>query len=85
MKNIKDWLNFLKNRVVEICKNLQKVNKWDGFHQYYEDKGEQMMKQFPVANKGALQSLRAKSIASDPSESRKGITNRPTTAWTMML
>jgi len=82
MKNIRDRLDFLKKRVIEICWNLQKVNKWDGFHQYYEDKGEEIKKQFPIANKGALQSLRTKSIASDPSENRKGSLNWPTTART---
>lgn len=40
IKNVKDRLYFMKKRVIEICKNLKKVNKWDGFHQYYEEKGD---------------------------------------------
>jgi hypothetical protein len=41
VKNTKERLEFLKQWVIEICWNLKKVNKWgDGFHQYYEEKGD---------------------------------------------
>jgi len=74
-KNAKDRLYFMRKRVIEICRNLKKVNKWDGFHKYYEDKGEEMLKQFPSASKGVMQSFRNRSINQDPVESRKGPSN----------
>jgi hypothetical protein len=69
-----DRLKFLQKRVLDICKNLQKVNKWDGFHKYYEDKGDEIVKKYPAANKSALGNLRNISISSDPPDVKKGQT-----------
>ncbi len=65
----KERLKFIQQRVVDISKDLKKVNKWDEFHKYYDDKGKEVTKKFPAANKGALNNFRTLNIVKDPSES----------------
>ena len=79
----KERLKFIQQRVVDISKDLKKVNKWDEFHKYYDDKGKEVTKKFPAANKGALNNFRTLNIVKDPSES--GRMSRPGTAQQQIM
>ena len=71
--------------MLEICKTQKKVGKWEHFHEYYESKGDEVVKRYPAANKPALNQFRTISIREDSPDKQKGSHARPATAKGMLM
>jgi len=77
----RERMKFMQERVINICKSLKRVNKWDVDGSLQSVLREKQDKKYPQANKPALNSLRTISIRSDPPEPvERNANNRPLTA-----
>jgi len=53
-KNWKKKLKFLESRVINICKSVSEVAKWDNYYQEYTDRITEVSKLFSQASKSAI-------------------------------
>jgi len=53
-KNAENKLNWIKKRVVEICREVKKVSKWEHVQEEFDSKMSEVTRKFPTATKATM-------------------------------
>ena len=64
-KNSKKKIEFLQDRIMNICKSVNEVSKWDNFYKDYSERIKEVSMKFSQASNSAVSNLKNIPIISD--------------------